>query len=207
MTCDSDREDSGKTLVVLCSPGPLLPSWEQADLAGAGLGAPQIGPVLQGPLPKALLGPSDGIQVALRAAGSQVLAGTSSLRARSLGGGDSKKLVPRVGPWSVGRAQCRCEYAAGRVSSELLRPCSEGRLQESGLSLPRSPLGWRPPWPACEASQWVSHGHPRASSTCSPEECRPRAPLGSAGGLTWASAFTSPALLSAKPALTGPLEH
>lgn len=135
-------------------------------------------------------------------AGSRVLAGTSSLRARPLGGGGSKRLVTRVGPWSVGWAQCRCEYAGGRASSELLRPCSEGRLREPGVSLPRSPLGWCPSWPACEASPRASHGHPRASSTCSPRVQTP-SPLGSAGGLTWASAFTSLALPSAKPASQG----
>lgn len=193
-------------MVVLCSPGPILPSWEQADLAGAGLGAPQIEPVLQGPLPKALLGPSDGSQVALRASAEPSprryvfpQGPTSGRRRQQEAGASGGPMECRAGPVSV--------YAAGRASSELLRPCSEGRLQEPGLSLPRSPLGWRPPWPAYEASQWVSHGHSRASSTCSPEECRPRAHLGSAGGLTWASASTSPALLSAKPTLTGPLEH
>ena len=193
--------------MVLCSPGLYCPVGNTQTWLGLGWEPPRLSLSFRGPFPKHCWGRVMGSKWPCMQAGSQVLAGTSSLRARPLGGGDSKKLVPRVGPWSVGRAQCRCEYAAGRVSPELLRPCSEGRLQESGLSLPRSPLGWRPPWPACEASQWVSHGHPRASSTCSPEECRPRAPLGSAGGLTWASAFTSPALLSAKPALTGPLEH
>ena len=91
------------------------PVWEglgrghrRTDLAGAGLGAPQIGPVLQGPLPKALLWPSDGSKAALRAGWEPsprryvFPQGPTSGRRRQQEAGDSGGPVEcRVGPVSV----------------------------------------------------------------------------------------------------------
>ena len=78
---------------------------------------PRLSLSFRGPFPKHCWGRVTGAKWPCVPARSRVLAGTSSLRARPLGGGDSKRLVPREGPWSVGRAQCQCMLRGGRLLS------------------------------------------------------------------------------------------